>query len=106
MVEKAVIVHKSIIEEWSTRNNPPLEPFRIFKALRRIDEVVQDFGPENTIMVEESASTGFPTLPDRVGIGNSARLLGARAAYCLRIAREVMEQFGTPVILDNEGLLP
>lgn len=106
MGEKAVIVHRSVIAEWSTRQRPPLALSSIQRALQRIDEVIKSTNPDDVIFVEESAKTGFTFLPKKVGEGNSARLYGTRAAYCLRIARTVLEDAGIPVSLDNEGSLP
>lgn len=106
MSEKAVIVHRSVIEEWSRRPDPPLPLSLICGVLARINEVVENCKPEDLIRVEESANTGFKSLPDRVGIGNSARLFGARAGYCLRTARVALEDAGIPVVLDSKGSLP
>lgn len=106
MGEKAVVVHRSVIAEWSTREKPPLSLSVIQRALQRIDDVISKSTPENVIVVEESPKTGFTSLPERVGRGNSAKLYGTRAGHCLRIARSVLEDAGIPVALDNEGSLP
>jgi len=106
MVEKAVIVHRSAITEWKTRKEPPLDPSLIQRALDRINKVINNTKPENVILVEESPDTGFTFLPQKVGAENSAKLYGARAGYCLSIARIVLEKAGIPVSLDNEGSLP
>ena len=106
MGEKAVIVHRSAIAEWGSRKNPPLALSSIQRALQKIDDVIKASKPEDIILVEESPNTGFTYLPERVGVGNTARLYGARASVCLRIARNVLEDAGIPVSLDNDGSLP
>lgn len=106
MGEKAVIIHRSAIAEWNTRKKPPLALSSIQRALQRIDEVIRTIDPKDVILVEESPNTGFTFLPERVGVGNSARLYGTRAGHCLRIARTILEDAGIPVSLDNEGSLP
>lgn len=106
MVEKAVIVHKSIVENWAKDPPPFLSEEDVKRALAQMSKIELIYPPENIIRVEESPNTGFTSLPDKVGPNNSARLYGARAAYCLRKAREVLEQAGILVTLDNLGCLP
>jgi hypothetical protein len=106
MVEKAIIIHRSVIVEWGTRNKPPMALSSIQRALQRIDEIIKSTKPEDVVYVEESPNTGFTFLPERVGVGNTARLYGARAGHCLKTARVVLEDAGIPVSLDNEGSLP
>jgi hypothetical protein len=106
MVEKAVIIHKNIIDEWLKRDEFPVDLELIDRALARIGQIIDNSDPDDIIYVEESASTGFITLPESVGWENSARLFGARAGYCLKSAREVLEEAHIPVVLDNEGCLP
>lgn len=106
MVEKAVIVHKSIVENWAKDPPPFLTKEMVERALAQMSKIEVIYPPENIIRVEESPNTGFTFLPEKVGQGNSVLLCGARAAYCLRIARKVLEQAGIPVTLDNQGSLP
>jgi len=106
MGEKAVIIHKSVIEEWGRRQNPPLTLSSIQRALKRINEVIKTTKPENVILVEQSPDTGFTFLPGKVGAGNTVRLYGTRAGHCLKIARNVLEDSGIQVSIDNEGSLP
>ena len=105
MRERHVIVHSSVIREWLGRKNVPLDRDGIERALRKINAVINTFG-DDVVVVEESPDTGFVSLPGRVGVGNSARLYGARAGTCLVIAREVLEKAGIPVSLDEEAVLP
>ena|SRR3989304_7845865 len=106
MTEKAVIVHQSVVREWATRNNPHLPLATIRSALTRMDEVRSSLSAQDVIVVEESPDTGFLSLSARVGKENSARLFGARAGYCLRLARIVLEEAGIKVTLDEFGALP
>lgn len=106
MSEKAVIIHQSVVKEWSSRKEPPLPSAMIMRALERMNRIQECLPGEHVIVVEESPRTGFTSLPGRVGLGNSARLFGARAAYCLKLAREVLEANGIEVSLDKEGALP
>lgn len=106
MCEKLVIIHRSVIEEWATRDRPPVSLSQIQRVLYRIDDAVKSAKSGDVIFIEESPNTGFGSLPELVGFGNSARLLGTRAAYCLKIARSVLEANNIPVTLDTEGSLP
>lgn len=106
MTEKAVIIHKSYIENWAEQEDPFLPKELIKRALDRIAEIEIIYPPEDIVRVEESPNTGFISLPERVGLENSVRLAGARAAYCLKLARQVLEQAGIKVTLDNFGSLP
>ena len=74
--------------------------------MQRINDVTEQAGEGSVVRVEESPDTGFTSLPDRVGKDNSARLFGARAGYCLKIARGVLEDAGISVTLDDKGVLP
>ncbi|MDO8577073.1 MAG: hypothetical protein Q7R82_01890 [Candidatus Daviesbacteria bacterium] len=106
MTERAVIVHQSVVQEWAGRDNPPAPLTTILNVLIRINEVKSILPAQDVIVVEESPTTGFLFLPGKVGVGNSARLFGARAGYCLRIARSVLEEVGIKVTLDQAGALP
>lgn len=106
MTERAIIVHKSCVQKWATRDQPPLPLPMILRALARMNEVMSTLPPQDIVVVEESPDTGFVYLPERVGIGNSARLYGARAGCCLRIARSVLENARIEVTLDEVGALP
>lgn len=106
MGEKLVVVHKSTIEEWSRRIEPPLPRDMIQGVLQRIEYMTRQFEPEHVVVVEGSLSTGFASLPERVGLGSSVILEGARAGLCLRAARTVLEENGIQVTLDPEGCLP
>ncbi len=105
MEEKLVVVHKSYIEEWASRENPPLPLPKIHGALGRIEDLIAAYDSKNVVIVEQSPSTRFPVLNDRVREGDSVVLVGARAAYCLRLAREVLEGIGARVSLDTKGSL-
>lgn len=106
MTERAVIVCPSSVREWAGRDKPPLPLPMISRALARIEEVISTLPPEDVVIVEEPLNTGFVTLPERVGRGNSVLLLGARAAYGLKTARTVLEEAGVEVTLDPVGALP
>ena len=106
MTEKAVIVHQSVVQEWATRDRPPLTLTMIQSVLTRMNEVRSSLPAQEVVVVEESPDTGFVSLPARVGKDNSARLYGARAGYCLRMARIVLEEAGIEVTLDELGALP
>ncbi len=103
--EKLVVVHKSYIQEWAQRDIPPLPLVTINSALQRIDELVASFPEEDVVFVEQLASTRFPILNERIQRGDNVTLVGARAAYCLRLAREVLEGIGAKVRLDSKGSL-
>lgn len=105
MREKHVIVHRRVIEEWLDRDEPPLDRAIIEAVLLRIAQVQNKF-TDDIVEVEELPHTGFISLPDRVGKGNSVRLYGARAGVCLVIAQNVLEDAGIPVEFDQEGVLP
>jgi hypothetical protein len=105
MSEIYVIVHPQDIEEWARRDHTPLPRQMIEAALERIEEVKKS-NPDKVIIVNESVNTGFTFLPQLVGAGNNVTLLGARAGYCLRVAREVLENAGIRVKLDRKGSLP
>ncbi len=105
MSVKEIIIHKTVIERWARSNDPPptISMEQIVSALTRINEVMKSTPPERLIIVEESPNTGYSFLPAMVGVDNTARLFGARAAYCLRIAREVLEANRIRVTLDKQG---
>jgi hypothetical protein len=106
MTTKEVVIHRSAIEEWATRSTPPVELGRIKSVLSHIDKRVSEAGVDNVVMIEdEVGSDGFNALPDRVGQGNTARLMGARAGYCMREARGLLEDSGIKVKLDTKGTL-
>ncbi len=106
MSEKLAIVHRSYMESWGQSDKPPLPRQHITAALQRIDQLTETFAPENVIHIEEPPSTGFPTLKENVDAGDTVVLVGTRAAYCLRLARQVLEGIGATVELDSKGSLP
>ncbi|MBP7842902.1 hypothetical protein KA017_02765 [Candidatus Woesebacteria bacterium] len=105
MGEKLVIVHKSYIQEWASRDEPPLPLSTINAALARIEQLTASYHPRDVVVVEQLPSSGFPILKEQVKRGDSVTLVGARAAYCLRLAREVLEGIGAKVKLDTKGSL-
>lgn len=105
MGEKLVVVHRSYIQEWASREEPPLPLSMINDALARIEELISSHDPEDVIILEQSPSTRFPILNDLVKKGDSVTLVGARAAYCLKLAREVLKGVGAEVKLDSKGSL-
>lgn len=103
---KEVIVHEAAIREWSERDEPPLPLQDILRVLANLEEKKRSTPSDDLIIVEESPNTGFTSLPDLVGEGNEVRLSGARAGYCLRLARQVLEGRGIKVTLDSQSSLP
>jgi len=102
---KEVIVHEKAIKSWLGREDLPYGDDLLLSVLKKIELKKESTDPENLIIVEESPDTGFKSLPERVGRGNIARLSGARAGYCMRIIREVLEGAGIEVELDENSSL-
>ena len=105
MSVKEVIVHEKAIRSWLGREDLPYGDDVLSSVLQNIKLKKKLTDPKNLIIVEESPDTGFKFLPEKVGKGNIARLSGARAGYCLKIIREVLEGAGIKVELDQDSIL-
>jgi len=103
MPEVPVIIHRRALEKWAWEEKSPQKLAEIQGALKRIADVIETTPPDQLVQVEESPDTGFASLPQQVGPDNSARLFGMKAQWCLKIAREVLEEAGIPVVLDQSG---
>lgn len=106
MATKEVVVHLSVIEAWAKRDDPPRPKDEILVCLKHIQGVQAVSDPADFIVVEESATSGFASLLQKVGQGNEVNLMGARDGACLKVARGTLEKAGIKVKLDPKGSLP
>jgi len=107
MTIKEVIIHQKDIEGWTERKKLPLPLKQMERVLAHIDQRVDEALPENAIFVHDSPNTHeFKSLAEQVGQGNTARVMGARALYCVATAINLLEDGGIETVYDSKGILP
>lgn len=101
MTERKIVIHLSAIKSWAQNPPPDLDPAQLNNVLAYIHQIINTSPPP--ILFE---GYDFDTLPSLIESGDTATLLGARAGYCLRLARIALEDSGIAVNLDLNGCLP